>query len=258
MIRSVSSNLPTFKPLRFHPGLNAVVSARASGSTEGNTRNSAGKTSFVELVQFLLGADCDARDLFRKKAFIEHSFSGTFQIAGEDVTVERSGSNPSRILLDAILPSASVFRLRSTRQQATTSVSNTEWNQYLGHAMFGLPSILNGSAYGESYTPGFRPMFSYFARRDGSEGFISPERQSGPQQRWDWQVNLSYLLGLDWRISHDLNKVRQRERTLKELKKAAKDGAFGQLIGTAAELRPLVVVAEDRASRLRQRLHISK
>ena len=136
----------------------------------------------------------------------------------------------------------------------TTSVSNMDWNQYLGHAMFGLPATLKGSAYGESFTPSFRPLVSYFARRDGSGGFISPERQAEMQQRWDWQENLSYLLGMDWRISQDLNKVRQRERMLRELKKAAKGGALGQLIGTSAELWPLVVLARDKATRLRERL----
>ena len=254
MILSVGSSLPTFKRLQLHSGLNAVISTRAQGSTEGKTRNSAGKTSFVELVQFLLGADCDAHDLFRKKALIEHSFSGTFRIAGEEVTVERSGANPSRIQMDADTAGRLGLPIKVDKGTGATSVSNTEWNQYLGHAMLGLPPILKGSAYGEAYTPGFRPMFSYFARRDGSGGFISPERQAEQQQRWDWQVNLSYLLGLDWRIPHDLNKVRQRERTLKELKKAAKGGAFGQVIGTAAELRPLVVLAEDKVLRLRHRL----
>ena len=70
-----------------------------------------------------------------------------------------------------------------------------------------------------------------------------PERQAEQQQRGDWQVNLSYLLGLDWQIPFEFQKVRGRERTLEELKKAAKGGAFGELMGTVAELRPQVTVA---------------
>jgi uncharacterized protein YydD (DUF2326 family) len=41
---------------------------------------------------------------------------------------------------------------------------------------------------------------------------------------------------------------------LKELKKAAKGGALGQVIGTSAELRPQVVLAQDKVTRLRHRL----
>ena len=79
MILSVASTLPSFKPLTFGPGLNVLLSTRAEGSGDKKTRNSAGKTSFVELVQFLLGADCDPDDLFGMKKIIEHIFEGTFR-----------------------------------------------------------------------------------------------------------------------------------------------------------------------------------
>jgi uncharacterized protein YydD (DUF2326 family) len=254
MILSVTSSLPGFKSLTFHSGLNVLLSARDHGSSDKKTRNSAGKTSFVELVHFLLGADCNAESLFRKKALIDHTFEGAFLIAGTEVRVGRSGSNPSRILMDSETAGHLRISVKPDKVNGTTSISNSDWQQYLGHAMFGLPAVLKGSAYAESYTPSFRPLFSYFARRDGSGGFIALERQAEQQQRWDWQVNLSYLFGLDWRLSHELHKVRQRERTLRELKKAAKAGAFGSLLGTAAEIRPLFVTTRDKANRLNERL----
>ncbi len=42
------------------------------------------------------------------------------------------------------------------RDKATnaTWVSNADWNQCLGHVMFGLPQDLKVSAYGEPFTPG--------------------------------------------------------------------------------------------------------
>ncbi len=254
MIISIESSLPTFKSLRFHPGLNVLLSSKSKDAQDRRTRNSAGKSSFVELVQFLLGAKCDPDSLFRNPALVQHSFKGTFRIGGEEITVERSGSNHGRVALDKGVADRLGLATKTDKASGIASVSNTDWNEFLGHRMFGLPERLKGSAYGESYTPGFRPMFSYFARRSGSGAFISPERQAEQQRRWDWQVNLSYLFGLDWRISFDLQQVRERERALEELKKASKGGAFGHLIGTAAELRPLVVVAEDHAARLRERL----
>ena len=84
--------------------------------------------------------------------------------------------------------------------------------------------------------------------------FFSPERQAEKQQRWDWQVNLSYLFGLDWQIPFEFNKIRAREKTLEELKKAVKIGALGSVIGTVAELRPQVTIAEAKANKLRQSL----
>jgi uncharacterized protein YydD (DUF2326 family) len=96
-------------------------------------------------------------------------------------------------------------------------------------------------------------MISYFVRRHPG-GFLSPERQAEKQQRWDWQENLSYLMGLDWRLPFEFQKVRTREGILEELKRAAKGGALGDVIGTVAELRPKVTVAERKAGQLRDQL----
>lgn len=97
-------------------------------------------------------------------------------------------------------------------------------------------------------------MFSYFARRRDSGGFIGPERQAEKQHRSDWQVNLSYLLGLDWQIPFEFTKIRLREKTLEELRKAVKAGALGQVVGTVAELRPQVTIADAKADKLRREL----
>ena len=71
---------------------------------------------------------------------------------------------------------------------------------------------------------------------------------------WDWQVNLSYLFGLDWRIPHDFQMVREQNRQLDELKKAAKGGVLGILIGTVAELRPKLAVAEEKVAQISKNL----
>src|ERR1700726_3190382 len=92
--------------------------------------------------------------------------------------------------------------------------------------MFGMPGDVNGTAFEDPGTPSFRALFAYFVRRRDSGAFLYPERQAEQQQRGDWQVNLSYLLGLDWQIPFEFQKVRGRERTLEELKKAAGRGAW--------------------------------
>src|SRR5438046_1835891 len=99
MIVSIESSLSTFKTVRFHAGLNILLADTQPGSTEKQTRNSAGKTSLVEIIHFLMGSNCDKDSLFRTRALIEHTFTGTFVIAGEPFTVERGGSEPSKIFL---------------------------------------------------------------------------------------------------------------------------------------------------------------
>lgn len=254
MIVSIESSLNTFKPVVFHSGLNVLLSDRTVGSTDKQTRNSAGKTSLIEVIHFLLGADCEKDSLFRLDELVDHSFKGTFRIDGELLTVARTGSDPSKVFLLSGGEDRQDIPRKLDKASERFYVSNVNWRVFLGHAMFGLPSNERGTLFDESFTPSFRSMFSYFVRRRNSGGFISPERQAEKQQRWDWQVNLSYLFGLDWQIPFDFNKIRAREKTLEELKKAVKIGALGSMIGTVAELRPQVTIAEAKANKLRQNL----
>lgn len=254
MIVSIESSLKTFKAVTFHSGLNVLLSDRTADSTDKQTRNSAGKTSLIEVIHFLLGADCEKDSLFRLDELVEHSFKGTFRIDGELLTVTRTGSDPSKIFLVSGGEERTDIPRKLDKASERFYVSKMNWRVFLGHAMFGLPADERGTLFEESFTPTFRSMFSYFVRRRNSGGFISPERQAEKQQRWDWQVNLSYLFGLDWQIPFDFNKIRAREKTLDELKKAVKIGALGSVIGTVAELRPQVTIAEAKASKLRQSL----
>jgi uncharacterized protein YydD (DUF2326 family) len=67
-------------------------------------------------------------------------------------------------------------------------------------------------------------------------------------------VALLFFLGLDWKIASDWQKVRDREKTLAELKKAAGAGVFGSIIGRAADLRTQLTVAEARLSNLKSQV----
>lgn len=252
MIVTIGSSLPTFKTVRFRNGLNILLSTKAPGSDDRRTRNSAGKSSLVEIIHFLMGANADKGSLLRHPVLVDHSFYGIFSLAGREVRVERSGKKPSRILLDPEVITAFGLDTETDAKTGLTYVPNEEWKRFLGHTFFGLPQDEEGTAYEGSYTPTFRSMFGYFARRQSAGGFGHPEKQAESQQRWDWQENLSYLLGLDWRIPYDLQQVRLREGTLSELKRAAKGGALGAVVGTVAELRPQLVVAQARAARLRE------
>jgi uncharacterized protein YydD (DUF2326 family) len=252
MILSIESSIPTFKTVRFHEGLNVLLADTRPDATAKQTRNSAGKTSLVEIIHFLFGADCDKDSLFRTAALIEHSFLGHFSIRGDKFMIARSGADPSKIFLLEGGEGRDELPKRIDKGSERLFVSNVNWRVFLGHALFGMPADVRGTAYDEAYTPTFRSLFSYFVRRRNSGGFISPERQAEKQQRWDWQVNLSYLLGLDWHIPFEFNKVRAREKTLEELKKAVKGGVFGEVVGTVAQLRPQVTVAEAKAHRLRE------
>ena len=138
----------------------------------------------------------------------------------------------------------------ATFLRGKTRLSNTEWTELLGEKMFELHKLPDN----EGRAPTFRSLFAYFVRRQSSGAFTSPEKQSGQQQAGDFQVALLYLFGLDWQIASEWQKVRDREKTLRELKKAAGAGAFGSIIGKASDLRTQVTVADARLKEMQARL----
>lgn len=106
MILSVHSSIPTFKSVQFHAGLNVLLADTNPDSTEKQTRNSAGKTSLVEIIHFLLGSNCDKDSLFRTDALIDHSFTVVIEVGGNPLKISRTGRDPSKIFVDEGLEKA--------------------------------------------------------------------------------------------------------------------------------------------------------
>jgi len=234
VIHHIFSTLPSFKNLgELRSGLNVLLAQKTEGATTKQTRNRAGKTSFIELVHFLLGADAGPDSIFRTSKLAEHTFGMDFDLKSERTVVERSGSSKAKIFIT--VP-------RTTK----VKFSATEWCTFLGEQMFGLRSL---EAAG-SKPPTFRSLFAYFARRQASGAFMTPEKQATMQGTGDMQMALMFLLGLDWQIARDWQAVRDREKTLEELKKAVGNGAFGSIIGKAADLRTELTIQEARLRKL--------
>jgi hypothetical protein len=68
MIKSITSTIPTFKALTFGKGLNILLADLTEKSTDKQTRNSAGKTSMIEIMHFLMGSDADKARSSRNSA----------------------------------------------------------------------------------------------------------------------------------------------------------------------------------------------
>ena len=252
MIHALSSDLPSFKCLTFKPGLNILLADKSDGATDRQSRNGAGKTSFVELLHFLFGAKAEKDSIFRSDALAGFSFEARIDVGSTVVDVARSGTKPSRIRLQG---DTSDWPIAPTLDAKTgdLAIGNENWRAALGALLFRLNPDVDGDA-NSRFRPTFRSLFSYFVRRQNSGGFASPTQQSSMQQPWDQQVAISYLLGLDASVPQQFQEVRSRERAMTELRKAAKDGSLGRYFGTAADLRTRMTIAEARARRMREQI----
>lgn len=251
MIRRIGSDLVSFKTLNFTPGLNVLLADKSAGATDRQSRNGAGKTSFVELVHFLFGADVRKESIFKSEALADWTFDVSVDIGGDAISAARSGAKPSRIWVDGTVGNSSLSS-HFSGLAGHSEISNEHWKFILGALWFGLPRSAEEES--ERFQPSFRSLFSYFARRQFSGGFQHPMQHSAMQLPWDQQVSICYLLGLDWTIPGKFQEVRGQEKVAQELRKAARSGDLGRFFGKAADLRTRLTVAEAHLQRQRQQL----
>ena len=254
MIRRTFSTLSSFKGMTFGPGLNIILADKGPGATDRQTRNSAGKTSFVESVHFLTGGNCDPESIFRDEALVSSTFGMELDVGGSQVVVERSGSQPAKLEVEGDTSSWPIHP-KVEKKTGRNLISNTDWKTVLGKMFFGLTE---GDEDSRKYAPTFRSLFAYFVRRHSAGAFLEPVRQFSEQAVWDQQVAISYLIGFDWSIPQAWQRLRDREKALNALKQGAKEGAFGEFIGKAADLRTRVTLTDERCKQLQARLSTFK
>ncbi|QDU57835.1 ABC-three component system protein [Aeoliella mucimassa] len=171
----------------------------------------------------------------------------TFDLGGQKTTVSRCGGSKGQLVVDGDFSNWPV-KPKIDIPTGDHRISENDWRNVLGKMMFSVSDDI------EPYGPTFRSMISYFVRRDSSGGFQEAQKNSTQQQNWNVQVNLAYLFGLDWQIPHKLQQVRLNEKSLAALRKEAKSGALGALIGNVGELRTKLTVAEREAKKLSEEL----
>jgi uncharacterized protein YydD (DUF2326 family) len=248
MILSITSDIETFKSVRFRRGLNVLLADVAAISTEGHTRNSAGKSSLIEILHFLIGSDVSP--LFKAPEIVAHWFSGVLRIQGRVVRITRRCGTPNRIFIDEKRARRLGLDLVQDDETGERYVPLDDWKSYLGHAWFNLPRRREGTQFEAKNSPTFRKLIGYFVRRSRDIGFAHPDRFVAQQAKSDSQIALSYLLGLDWQIPLAIRELKDRRETLTKIRKSVKDGDLGAMFGTSASIRPELTRVEERVGML--------
>lgn len=231
MIRRVGSSLPSFRTVEFHEGLNIVVAERRTDSATTDSRNGTGKSSLLEIVHYVLGAEAGPKHPFRAPPLDRHTFTLDLDVGGRAVRATR-GADERQVVVVTDLETGAVER-----------VPVAAWRDRLGLAMFGI-----GPGQ-PRYSPTFRSCLSYMVRRRSEGALAVPEKQHAQQRTWDVQANLSLLFGLDWELARRWQLVRDREKVLQTLRAeiAEQQGEAPD----AASLRSEVAVAESTIREIR-------
>lgn len=251
MIHRVFSSLGTFKTLNFAQGLNILLSDKMPDATEQQTRNRTGKTSFIELIHFICGGNCGTDSIFRAPELIGASFGLEFDLFHEVVQMARSGSEPSKIILERGEATNWPKQPQIEEELFRKVIKNTQWRTVLGRAFFGIDDESDSEEdEGSGRRPSFRSLFSYFVRRENAGGMRDPLNNTSMQQIGDAQIALAFLIGFDWTIAEQWETVRQKEKQIRELKRIVGQGVLTDVLDTAASLRSRLVVADEKLKRI--------
>ena len=227
MILAIRSNMPTFKTVQFQPGFNVVLADRTKESTIRDSRNGLGKTTLVEIIHFCLGAQTRRNQGLPVAPLKGWSFTLEMILHDRKLLVTRRIDDPRFVDLDGDL---SGFTQASGRLNGMVTLRVQEWNALLGELLF------NVSQESQSkYQPTFRSLFSYLVRR-GPDAYINAFNHYRTQHEWDKQLHNAFLLGLDWRHAGRLQELRDEEKLLNGLRRAAREGLLEGMIGTLGNL----------------------
>jgi uncharacterized protein YydD (DUF2326 family) len=248
MISRIYSTLKTFKELTFRPGLNILLADKSEKSTSKHTRNSSGKSSVLEIIHFLTAADCPKESIFRVPELENHRFGMEFDVAGQRISVERSGVTPNEVVIANGDTSNWPIQPEISGETGDRTLTVRDWDKVLGILMFGLDRIQRAP-----YSPTFRSVFSYFVRRMPG-GFTEPHLHFVQAKPASWQVAVSFLLGLDWTIPQEWQLVRDEEDEIRKLRAVVGEGELAEIVGQKAQLRTEIASAESSVTKFRERL----
>lgn len=251
MIHEIYSDLPSFKTVKLTSGLNILVVSKSPDSTTRHTRNKAGKTSLIELMHLMLGADIDRRSLICEDMLSMFTFGMILDVMGSKVSIERSCKQRSKILIESSNFGKLPIHPYLDNSSGKFTLPNEKWKDLLGYSIFNLPFAQQQR---KSYAASFRSLISYFLRRESVGGFSEPQLNSSKQQLWDSQTALSYLLGFDLDVPYQFQQIRLRERTIRELRKLLSSNGEFKGMESIGNLRTEATLVEGKVEKLNKEL----
>lgn len=247
MITAVRSNKASFKAVSFVPGFNVVLADRTKDSTKKDTRNGLGKSTLIEIMQFCLGSDAAKSGLI-KEPLTGWSFSLDLRIGDSPFSFTRHVDSPKKVI---IYGDISKWPIKPQRNKKTGAkeMSIRDFNEALGYLMFGL--LLDEDVI--RYKPAFRGLISYFARR-GRDAYSTPFEYYRRQPEVEKQVLNAFLLGLEWRYASEWQDLKDKDKMLANLRRAAKKGLVKDILGSLGELEAKRVRLEANSRREEEQL----
>jgi len=231
MILSIKCDKPSFKTIIFKPGFNIIIADKTDKSKPKDSRNALGKSLCIEIIHFCLGSDIKQNVGLGVKDLYDWTFTLEMELQRQKYLISRNTKDSKRIYLKGDFSNWPI-KPEFDEESRNYYLMKDDWRETLGYLMFNLSLELKE----KKFKPTFRSLFSYFCRRGLSGGYLSPFKHYSQQQEWDIQVNNAYLLNINWENASEWQTIKDKEKLLQDLKKAAYQGLIKDLIGDMGEL----------------------
>ena len=248
MIRRVTANQKSFRPIEFSSGFNLVLAERTAESTDRDSRNGLGKSLLVEILHFCLGARGTKGRGVAVDALQDWVFRVDLSQRGRSIAFSRAVADDERrwVYVDSAVDD---WPIKPTTHEGRARFTTIAQNKLLGRLLFGLSEEIEETKWGPSY----RSLVSYLMRR-GPDGFLDPFIHDRNQQEWDKQVNVAYHLDLNWRDASEFQELRAHKKVIDQLVKAMKEGSLPSYLGSEGALEAERVRLETEIGRRIERL----
>lgn len=222
-LHELGSSDSRFKKLNFHEGMNILLADKSAGSKLGDSRNGAGKTSFVRALRYLLGGNLD--DSLKSNELAPFPFWANFEIddTRRAIHVERPLVPRTKVHVDG------------------TVVSVDEWKLEIAR-LFRLPEGTIRPTVGQLVGQLVRDHFT-----DALKTFVV-------ESSWESGARIGYFLGFTPEILAKAGEISALEKNRKALKRAISDGALGSMSLNEAELRARLAQTRQKRSHLESNL----
>lgn len=245
MIFRLSANQATFHPVTFKEGLNLVVAERSEKSTRKDSRNGVGKSTLIDIIDFCLGSDFKKGHRLRIDTLKTWKFTLEMTVAEKPVAVTRAIASPQHIWIEGSTDGWPVASAQTPEKKPYTVFTLAEWRQILGWAFFGMDASLKTP----KYTPTYRSLVSYFVRHD-HDAYLEPFSHTRAAKIWNIQVNMAFLLGMNWEYAASWQNLRDRAKDIAAVKSAVKNGAFSAFTGSVGELEAKKIQLLDQKKKI--------
>ncbi|MFC3494427.1 ABC-three component system protein [Glycomyces rhizosphaerae] len=219
MLRRLSADYPGFKEFRFRSGMNIIVAERTQHSSSSDSRNGSGKTSLIEVLHFLLGANA-GKHLCSREVFLPRTFSLELDwpILGGTLEVNRQGG-AKRVQTSPPLEGRAFDGVMSLG----------DWKTEVQRNLYPQSTEVEGLSA--------RFLLGYTIRRERDGGFQAPlEFSTKAIKKTVFSTHLAYLLGLDARLIDQYRALAEKQSSVTGLKQALKGLDLGEVVGDQAEI----------------------